>query len=518
MRRLALICAGLLLVSAASAETVLHRGIGAEPGSLDPASGDSINQVRLDADLFEGLTAFGPGGQVVPGQAESWKVSPDGLVWDFRLRPDLAWSNGVKLTAEDFVYSFRRLVDPANGFRGAFLAASIRNAQAITAKHEADLASLGVTAPDARTVRVTLEAPDLALPEILALLPPVYRPAVESAGRDAFKPAHFVGNGAYELVEWQPHDRLVAQRNPNYRDKGSVAIDRVEYYPIDDQAAELKRYRAGDLDMTADVPYDQLTLIRTELPAEYKTSPSFGLAYIGFNTAQSPFKDNPKLRAALSLAIDRPALVEKILGGVGIPADGWVPPGLEQYHSLVAAPAAREAAAKRAYEEAGYSAEHPLKLELTFNTNENTKRVMIAVAAMWRQTLGVETELRDMDLRSFLDLRQQKRGTQAFRAGFVAPYQDPQPMLELLRSGAPFNDMSYANPDFDALLAKAEASLTQQARLDGFAAAEAAALADTPAAPLYFLEQARLVKPYVTGWQPSPHDTFRSQDLAIAPH
>jgi oligopeptide transport system substrate-binding protein len=188
------------------------------------------------------------------------------------------------------------------------------------------------------------------------------------------------------------------------------------------------------------------------------------------------------------------------------------------YHPIFAPPEAREAAAKRAYAAAGYSADKPLKLELTFNTNENTRRVMIAVAAMWHQVLGVETELRDMDLRSFLDLRQQKRGTQAFRAGFAAPYQDPQPMLELLRSGAPFNDMGYANPAFDALLAKAEEALTPAARLDGFAAAEAAALADTPAAPLYFLEQARLVKPYVTGWQPSPHDTFRSQDLAITPH
>ena len=523
MRLAALALLALLLHGTASAETVLRRGIGAEPGTLDPASGDSINQIRLDADLYEGLTAIGPGGRVVPGQAESWAVSPDGLVWSFTLRPHLAWSNGAPLTAGDFVYSFRRLVDPANGFRGAFLAASIRNAVAITAKRETDLTSLGVAAPDSRTVRITLEAPNLALPEIMALLPPVYRPVIESDGRDAFKPGRFVGNGAYQLVEWQPHDRLVARRNPNYRGAAAVAIDQVEYYPIEDQAAELKRYRAGDLDMTADVPYDQLALIRTELPAEYKTSPAFGLAYIGFNTAQPPFKDQPALRRALSLAIDRTALVEKILGGVGIPAYGWVPPGLEQYHaaSLPGAEATqveREAEAKRDYAAAGYSAEKPLKLELTFNTNENTKRVMIAVAAMWHQELGVETELRNMELRSFLDLRQRKQGTQAFRAGFVAPYQDPQPMLELLRSEAPFNDMSYANADFDALLAKAEAALTPQARLDSFAAAEAAALADAPAAPLYFLEQARLVKPYVTGWQPSPHDTFRSQDLAITAH
>ena len=233
----------------------MRRGIGAEPGTLDPASGDSINQIRLDADFYEGLTAIGPGGRVVPGQAESWAVSPDGLVWSFTLRPHLAWSNGAPLTAGDFVYSFRRLVDPANGFRGAFLAASIRNASALIGRHETDPTRLGVEAPDPRTVRITLETPNLALPEILALLPPVYRQAVESDGRDAFKPAHFVSNGAYQLVEWQPNTRIAATRNPQYRDAAAVHIDRVEYYPIEDQGEEFKRYRAGDLDMTGDVPY-----------------------------------------------------------------------------------------------------------------------------------------------------------------------------------------------------------------------------------------------------------------------
>ncbi|MEI9986491.1 MAG: peptide ABC transporter substrate-binding protein [Aliidongia sp.] len=498
MRAHCLVLALLLLCGAsASAETVLRRGIGAEPGTLDPASGDSINQLRLDADLYEGLTAIGPGGHIVPGQAETWTVSPDGLVWTFTLRHGLAWSNGAPLTAADFVYSFRRLVDPANGFRAAFLAASIRNAAALTGRRESDLTSLGVSAPDSRTVRISLETPNLALPEILALLPPVYRATVESDGREAFKPGRFVGNGAYLLVEWQPHSRLVVRRNAHYRDAAAVAIDQVEYYPIEDQAEELKRYRAGDLDITADVPYDQLDLIRGELPNEYRTSPAFGLGYIGFNTGQPPFKDNAKLRAALSLAIDRTVLAEKILGAVGIPAYGWVPPGVEQYRAArfpgaAKSQAEREAEARSDYAEAGYSAERPLDLDLTYNTNENTKRVMVAVAAMWHQVLGVRTSLRNMDLRSFLDLRQQKLGTQAFRAGFVAPYQDPQPMLELLRSGASYNDMAYANPVFDAQLAKAEAALDPQARLDGFAAAEATALADVPAAPLYFFAQARI--------------------------
>ena len=522
-RYLALLLLVLLWSLSASAETVLRRGIAAEPGTLDPQSGDSIYQLHIDADLFEGLTAVAPGGSIVPGQAERWTVSPDGLVWSFTLRPGLAWSNGTALTSQDFVYSFRRLVDPANGFRAAFLAEAIRGASALIGRRETDPARLGVEAPDPRTVRITLETPNLALPEILALLPPVYRPAVESDGRDAFKPAHFIGNGAYQLVEWQPNTRIAATRNPRYRDPAAVHIDRVEYYPIEDQDEEFKRYRAGDLDITGDVPKDQLDLIKRDLPAEYKTSPSFGLSYIGFNAAQPPFQGNAKLREALTLAIDREILTDKLVRGGAIPAYGWVPPGVEFYHGArfpgaELPQAEREAAARRAYAEAGYSAEHPLHLELTFSTNENYRRVAIAIAAMWQQVLGVETSLRNMELRPFYDLRRQRTGTQAFRGGFRSPYQDPLPLLDLLRSGSSYNDMSLADPNYDALLAKGAGALDRQARLDGFAAAEAAGLADFAAAPLFFTAQERLIKPYVTGWQPSPCDSFRTQDLTITPH
>jgi oligopeptide transport system substrate-binding protein len=519
--RLLLLAAVLWPGVAAAADAVLRRAIAAEPGTLDPQSGESVYQLRIDADLFEGLTAIAPGGAVVPGQAESWAVSPDGLVWRFELRPGLAWSNGDALTAQAFVYSFRRLVDPANAFRGAFLAESIRNAKPLIGRKAADPAVLGVAAPDPLTVEITLDAPNSALPELLALLPPVNRAAVESAGRDAFKPEHFVGNGAYRLTEWRPHDRLVMERNPHYH--APAAIGRVEYYPIEDQAEAYKRYRAGDLDLTDGVPEDQLDEIRRDLAGEYKTSPAFGLVYLGFNLSRAPFKDNPKLRAALTLAIDRSALVDKILHGNAVPADGWVPRGLDLYRNAAILGAgtsqdAREAAARQAYAEAGYSAEHPLDLELAYNTSDSNKRLMIAVAAMWQKVLGVRTSLRNMELRAFLDLRQKHAETEAFRAGFAAPYQDPLPLLELLRSGSVYNDMVYANPEFDALLAKAAAAPDKPARLAGLAAAEAIGLADFPAAPLYFLVDARLVKPYVAGWQPSPRDTFRSQDLLIAAH
>jgi oligopeptide transport system substrate-binding protein len=519
-------CIGLILLlwsASAAADTVLRRGITAEPGTLDPHSGDSIHQLRLVADLFEGLTAIAPGGRIVPGQAESWSVSPDGLIWTFTLRPGLAWSNGAPLTAADFVDSFRRLVDPANALRLSFLAEPILHAGALIARRETDLTQLGVEAPDPHTLRITLEAPEPALPEILAQLAPVYRPALDSTGRDAFKPGHIVSNGAYRLVEWQKGTRLVAERNPAYRDAASVRIDRIEYYPIEAVAEEFKRYRAGEIDLTSDVPNDELDLILRDFPDQLKSSPSFGLYYIGFNSRQPPFKDNAKLREALTLAIDRSALTDKLLRDGAIPAYGWIPPGIPGYRGAVfpgaeLSQAAREAAARRAYEEAGYSAEHPLDLALAYNTSDVNRRQMIAIAAMWRQVLGVRTELRNMELRSLLDLRQQGVHSQAFRAGFVAPYVDPLPLLQLLRSGASYNDLGYANPGFDAALAKAEALPDRQARLDGLAAAEAIGLADFPAAPVYYLAQQRLIKPYVTGWRPSPRDTFRSQDLAITPH
>jgi oligopeptide transport system substrate-binding protein len=382
---------------------------------------------------------------------------------------------------------------------------------------------LGVEAPDPRTLRITLDRPDLALPKILADLRPVHRASIEKFGKDAFKPGNMVSNGAYRLAEWRPQAMITIVKNSDYRDAADVHIDRVEYYPIEDQNEELKRYRAGDLDMTNDVPNDQLDFIESNLADQYKQSPAFGNYVIGFNNTRAPFKDNLKLREALTLAIDRETLVKKIVRGGAQPAYGWIPHSIEGYPNASfpgaeLSQAAREDLARKLYAEAGYSAQHPAEFELLYNTSENHKKIMIAVAAMWKKVLGTNVRLHNEEFRVFIDNRLSKKATEAYRGGFIAPYTDPQPLLELLRTGSGFNDMAYSNPRFDALFAQAGRTPDPAERLKLFADSEALALADFPVAPIYYYSADRLIKPYVTGWQPSPLDSFRSQDLSIAAH
>jgi oligopeptide transport system substrate-binding protein len=514
---LAFLCA----VRPASAETVLREGNGAECGTLDPQRWNAVPENIVIRDLYEGLVTTRPGGVIAPGQAESWTTSPDGLVWTFTLRPDLRWSNGDPLTAEDFVYSFRRQVDPAVAADNAFLLDSIVNATAINTGAEKDLSKLGVEAPDPRTVRITLKAPNLALRAIVVYLRPAHRASVEAFGKDAFKPGHIVSNGAYQLAEWQPQARLAMTRNPNYWDAANVHVDRVEFYPIEDPNEELKRYRSGDLDITNTVPNDQLGFIKATLGAEYHVAPWLGVYYLGFNLTQPPFKDNPKLREALALAIDRDMLIEKVAVGGYTPADNWIPPGITGYpyphaewHGL--SRAEREARARAAYQAAGYGPDHPLQVELMYNTSENHKKIMIAISGMWKQVLGVQTQLSNQEFKTFLDVRRQRKATQVFRAGYIAFYQDPGPLLDVLRVGNPRNDLGYDSVPYEALFKAGAEALDPQTRLDNLAKAEALMLADLPVAPIYHYATEHLIKPNVKGWQPSPLDSFRSQDLEIA--
>jgi oligopeptide transport system substrate-binding protein len=510
----------LWVAAPAAAETVLRLGNAAECGTLDPQRWNASPESNVIRNIYEGLLTILPGGTIGPGQAASWNVSPDGKVWTFTLRPGLRWSNGDPLTAEDFVYSFRRQVDPAVAADNAFLMASILNATAINSGTEKDLTKLGVEAPDPMTVRITLQAPNLALPNILPLLRPAHRASVEAYGRDAFKPRHIVSNGAYRLVEWQPQARIAVARNKNYWDAAHTQIDRLEFYPIEDPSEELKRYRAGDLDMTYTVPNDQVPFIKAALADEYHQEPWFGIFYLGFNLTRPPFKDNLKLREALTLAIDRDAMVDKIAIAGYTAAKGWLPPGIEGY-PYPAGPwdglskEAREARARADYQAAGYGPEHPLQVELTYNTSENNKRIVIAVAGMWKQVLGVQTALSNQEFKTFLDIRREKKTTQVFRAGYIGFYRDPVPLLDVLRADNPRDDVGYDSAAFETLYDAGAAALDPAERMADLAKAEAQVLTDLPVAPIFYYAAQHLIKPYVKGWQPSPLDDFRGQDMVI---
>jgi len=487
-----------------AAHQVLHLGNGVEIQTLDPQRNEDVSGANVLRDLFEGLVAEAPNGDPEPGAAESWTVSDDGKTYVFALRRNARWSNGDPVTAQDFVYGFRRGVDPKTLTPYTFIFSPIVNADAIGAGRLPP-EQLGVRALDDYTVEIELVNPT---PYFLGLLShsttyPAHRASLEKYGSKFTRPGHLVGNGAFVLDEWvvQSHIKLV--RNPYYWDDAHTRLESIYFYPTESAPAELQRYRANDLDYAYDLPNTQIRWIKERMPEELVIAPYLGSYYFGFNTTKPPFKDNPKLRRALSLAIDRRVIAEQILGAGQIPAYGWVPP-VHHYKGQQMVEASwtqgeREAEAKRLYAEAGYSADNPLRTEIMFNTNEDHRRISVSIAAMWKSVLGVDATLSNQEWKVFIDTRNQKVKTEVFRDAWIGDYNDAFTFAELLRSTAGQNDMGYANPEYDALLDAAQSELDLDRRAALLEQAERVMLADMPIIPLYYYVSKHVIKPWMQG-------------------
>ncbi|UEM20136.1 peptide ABC transporter substrate-binding protein [Skermanella mucosa] len=522
-----LACAGLALALAATtsaslhAEVVLKRGNGAEPESLDPAISTGVPESFIQMDIFEGLVHPGPDGTLRPGVAESWEISDDGLTYTFKLRPDAVWSDGTPLTAGDFVYSWSRMVDPATASNYAFILWPITNAERIT-KGEVPKEQIGAQAVDDRTLKVTLRSPT---PYFLQMLMhhsayPVPKQAIEKFGREWTRPGNIVSNGAYMIQEWVPQGHIKAVKNPRFRDAAEVGIDTVFYYPVEEYGTELKQFRAGELHTTYDVPQEQIPMLEKDMAGQFRNSPYFGTYYYGINVTREPFKSNVRLRHALAMALDRDILVKQITKGGEIPAYGWVPPGVPGYEQQQVEWAgtdqkARVAEAKKILAEAGFDKGNPLKVELLYNTNDNHKKIAIAVAGMWKQFLGIETTLRNEEWKVYLESRNKKQ-FEVMRAAWIGDYVDPYSFLELLRGDiGEQNPAGYANPEYDATADKATAETDPAARFGLLAEAERMVLADMPIIPIYFYSQQHMVSDKVKGWQDNLMDWHPTRYLSL---
>lgn len=491
--------------AAAAAPQILRKGNGAEPETLDPATAEGVQSSHIQRDLFEGLVAEAEDGSLVPGVAERWTVSDDGLVYTFHLRPAARWSNGEAVTAHDFEFSLKRVVDPATGSEYSDNLAPIENAEAIIAG-DMPAAALGVRALDAHTLEIRLRGPT---PYFLGLLAnssayAVHRPSLERYGAEFTRPGKLVSNGAYRLAEWVPHSHIRLVRNPHYWDAARVRIDEVWYYPIEDQSAELKRYRAGELDFTYTLPAGQFAWLREHFPDELVVAPWLGSFYLGLNTTRPPF-DDERVRRALALAVDRETLTARVMGTGELPAYGFVPPVSDytgQRPEWADWPHARRIAeARRLLAAAGYGPARPLRFELLVNTHETYQRICLAVAAMWQEALGVEATVVNQEWKVYLETRKNRRATQAFRAGWVGDYNDPHAFLELFQSHHRLNDTGFADARYDALLAQAGREGDPARRRALLEEAERVLLGVQPIIPLYFYVTKRLIKPYVKGWQ-----------------
>ena len=504
-------------IHSANADTILRRGNGSEPKGLDPHTSEGTSEANIKRDIFEGLTARGKDAAVIPGVAEKWDISADGKTYTFHLR-DTTWSDGTPFTAHDVVYAWQRDVNPATGSKYSFLLYPVKNAKAIAEGDIKDPGQLGAKATDDHTLVVELEA---ATPYFLDMLThvstyPVPRHIIEKHGKNWTRPENIVGNGAFKMTAWQPNAHITLKKSDTYWDKDNVKLDQVIYYPTEDQNTELKRYRAGELDMTYEIPLDQIKWLRENLKDELKTGPLLGAYYYGFNLTRPPFKDNPKLREALTLAIDRDIITNKITGTGETPIYGIVPPGIAGYDNYRPAYAGlsqqeRDERAKQLYAEAGYSKDKPLKVELLYNTSENHKKIAIAITAMWKKTLGVEAQLINQEWKVFLNTRQEKTSTEAFRAGWFGDYNDPNTFLELYLSKAGLNDSGYDSAKFDGLLQQASLEQNPAKRAVLLKEAEQELIDSYAIAPIYSYVSKRLVKPYVKGYSPNIMDQYPSK-------
>ena len=497
----------------------LHRGNGEEPQTLDPHRAEGVPAANILRDLFEGLVTTAPDGRLIPGTAGRWDISRDGLTYTFYLRDNARWSNGEPVTAGDFVFSLRRSVDPGTAAVFGRMLVPIDNAAEILAGRM-PVDALGVEALNERTVQIRLSDPT---PYFLGLLThsatyPVHRASLEEHGAAFVQPGRLVSNGAFRLVDWQPRSSIALERNEHYHSVDRVILDRVVYYPIEDENTEFQRFRLGDLHWTYEVPNSQFDWLQRNLADALVVSPWFGTYFFGFNLTREPFRDNLALRRALNLAVDREILTGKVTRFGEIPTFNLVPEGLPDYPPPVPeeadwSQAEREERARELYRLAGYNEQNPLEVELRYNTSENHRRIAVAVAAMWKQVLGVRTRLVNEEFRVFLQNRQLKRRTEVFRAGWIGDYQDAYTFLELFHSEHPRNDSGYANPRYDRLLAQIGNERIAARRRNLMVEAERLLLADQVVLPVYTYVTKRLVQPLLQGWAPNVMDFHPSQQM-----
>jgi len=499
-------------------EVVLRRGNGAEPGSLDPHFTTGTWEDAVVSDMLMGLTTNDARGRAIPGAAERWDTSPDGRTWTFHLR-DHQWSDGKPVTANDFVYSWRRILDPKTAANYASMLYVFKNAQPINAGRMAT-DQLGVRAVDDKTLEVQLENPAPYLPELLAHMTtlPVPSHVVEPRGRDWTNPGTYVGNGPYLLTEWIPNDHITLVKNARFYDAANVKIDRVVFFPITDPDVALRRFRAGELDVQDTIPTTQIGFVESTMGSMFHKEIYLANGWLTLNTRRKPF-DDIRVRQAMNLAYDRETMANKVVNIGQPPAYSIVPPGIANYPGPVefdfkSMPYPERL--KRAQElmrDAGFGPDKRLKTTMATGTSPDARRITAAVQEIWRN-IYIDAEIVTSDAQvHYANMR--GGNFDVAGAGWVADFNDPRNFLFLFLSDNDLNDSGYNNPAFDALIHQADQEQDLAKRGQLLAQAEALLLKDVPVIPNRFQVTLNLVQPYVKGWVTNVTNTNRTRWLSI---
>jgi oligopeptide transport system substrate-binding protein len=501
----------------------LRRGISAKVDTLDPHRSSAQWENIIIGDMFTGLMQHAADGEVIPGVAESWTVSDDGLVWTFSLK-ETVWSDGVPLTANDFVFALRRIQDPAIASQYSSLLYNIKNAEPLN-NGTIEPEELGVRAIDDYTLEITLENP---APYFLGLLThyttyPVPKHAVEKYGESWVQPDNIVVNGPYKLVYWVTGDQLVTEKNPLFDEADSVCFERVSYFELEDAAAVERRIEAGELDINNAFDGGRKAELDRRLPGWARTTPQLNTTYWSINSNKEPFND-VRVRKALSMALDREYLVEKVLTPGFIPAYGFVPPGMANYD--VERPqvswakldrAERLVMARTLLEEAGFGPDNEFKFEFIHRSTDDNPKAAPVAQSNWNEIAPwVNAQILKQDTK-VLYARLRQSDFEVADGAWVADFDDPINFLYLLDSTTGQQNYGrYSNPEYDALLRAASAEFDLIRRAEIFAEAEAMMLEDAPITPMWYQVTKNLVDPTLTGWAENAQDNHRSRWLCRA--
>lgn len=512
------------IVARSNREGVLHFSIGSEPSDLDPHTVVALADSKIMSALFEPLVTFEPGTLAPkPALAERWDISADGLTYTFHLRADAKWSNGDALTAPDCVDSWHRILTPSLGAPYADWFYLLRGAEAFHKGQSKDFSTVGAVATDAHTLVVTLVHPAPYFLQVLLNSP--WRPVnvrsiakfgdVYQRGTPWTRPGNLVSSGPFVLKEWNAHQHILVEKSPTYWDREHVGLNAIRFYPIDNIDAEERAYRAGQLHVTWALPLSKVLPLQREKSPALRSDPLLQTYFFRLNTRKAPF-DDVRIRRALALSIDRQLLADKILPGGRQPASSFVPPFLKGYTPPQHA-AFDLATARKLLAEAGHAGGAGLPpIEILYNNSEILRQVAEAIQQMWRRDLGLDARLVNQEYKVVMASRR-AGDFQILLGDWTADYLDATTFLDLWRSTNGNNYTGWSDPAYDALAARADATVDAAARATILAQEEAMVLQAAPIVPIYFNTHVYLLSPSVKGWQPTPMDHIDFKYVGLEP-
>ena len=497
---LSLLMCSLPSLSPGAEEQVFRINNTAEPESLDPGVVTGVPEHRILSNLFEGLTTTDPRDlSPQPGMAASWTVSRDGLTYTFKLR-DARWTDGKPVTAHDFVYAWERVLNPKMGAKYAQQLFYLKNGEDYNKGRITEFGQVGVKALDERTLQVTLRCPTAYFLDLTSFytLFPVPRWAIETHGKDWVKPGKIVSNGAFRLMSWVPQKDLTLEKNPQHWDATNVKVQKVVFIPTDDINTAYKQFLAGESDWIPTVPPAQLDAARNR--AEFYVSAYLGTYYFRFNVTRPPQNDL-RVRKALSMAVDRESLTNFVTRAGEIPTSTFVPAGMRGYDGVKGLPF-DVAAAKKLLAEAGYPDGKGFpKVELLYNTNDLHRVLTQAVQQMWKEHLGIQVELTNVEWKVYL-ARQSSLDYQISRAGWIGDYVDPNTFLDMWITAGGNNQTGWTNKRYDDLIGQAACKIVNaKDRMKALQEAEQILAAEeVPIMPLFTYVNKGMLSRRVKGW------------------